>query len=144
MEDLTVVNSKKEVLSTLNEKLSQGYKESELSVLSKEKLHFDELHDSEVNLTATSGSFSDRIARILTGEDGESMVLSYYDIPDDDKERYKQAILDGKYIVATKKDDTSHKEVEDYNAAYIHEKPKGHYASESKGPKSWTDPGLTP
>ena len=64
MSDFTVVQSKEEILNTIEQKLSEGYKASELSVLSKSKLHIDELHDSEVNLTSTSGTFSDKMAKL--------------------------------------------------------------------------------
>lgn len=138
MSDFTVVQSKEEILNTIEQKLSEGFKASELSVLSKSKLHIDELHDSEVNLTSTSGTFSDKMAKLLTGEDGEEIVLSYYHISDEEKTRYKDAILDGKYVVVAKKDTSTHEEVEDYNAAYDPKPKPGvtHYAEETHGPKS--------
>ncbi|RNM25655.1 hypothetical protein EFY80_09520 [Staphylococcus cohnii] len=137
MADFTIVQSKDEILPTIQQKLSEGYVESEISVISKTKLHFDELHDSEVNLTATSGSFSDKMAKILTGEDGVETVLAYYDISDDDKERYKKEILDNNYLVIATKDNSSHEEVQEANAAYTNSAIKDkHYAEETEGPKS--------
>lgn len=136
MADFTIVQSKDEILPTIQQKLSEGYVESEISVISKTKLHFDELHDSEVNLTATSGSFSDKMAKILTGEDGEETVLAYYDISDDDKERYKRD-HDNNYLVIATKDNSSHEEVQEANAAYTNSAIKDkHYAEETEGPKS--------
>lgn len=70
MTDFTIVQNEEELLQKVKEKVSEGYDESELSVLSRTKLHIDELHNSEVSLIATSGSFSDKIAKIMTGEDG--------------------------------------------------------------------------
>ncbi|MDN5695677.1 MAG: general stress protein, partial [Staphylococcus equorum] len=77
MTDFTIVQNEEELLQKVKEKVSEGYDESELSVLSRTKLHIDELHNSEVSLIATSGSFSDKIAKIMTGEDGEEVVLSH-------------------------------------------------------------------
>ncbi|MGO3497509.1 MAG: general stress protein, partial [Staphylococcus equorum] len=74
MTDFTIVQNEEELLQKVKEKVSEGYDESELSVLSRTKLHIDELHNSEVSLIATSGSFSDKIAKIMTGEDGEEVV----------------------------------------------------------------------
>ena len=49
-------------------KKSEGYLETELAVISKSKLHLDDLHNSQISLMATSGSFSDRMSRLLTGK----------------------------------------------------------------------------
>ena len=137
MADFTIIQSREEILPTIEKKLSEGYAESEISVISKTKLHFEELHDSEVNLTATSGSFSDKMAKILTGEVGEEVVLSYYDISDYDKERYKKEILDNNYLIIAAKDRSSHEEVQEANAAYATDLFEGtHYSEETEGPKS--------
>ncbi|PTE43879.1 general stress protein [Staphylococcus equorum] len=137
MTDFTIVQNEEELLQKVKEKVSEGYDESELSVLSRTKLQIDELHNSEVSLIATSGSFSDKIAKIMTGEDGEEVVLSHYDITDDEKEHYKKEILNDKYIIVAARDTSSHEEVEKTNAAYESESVVGHhYAEESNGPKS--------
>ncbi|ARD76017.1 hypothetical protein BU100_07435 [Staphylococcus xylosus] len=137
MSEFTIIQKSEELIDAVKNKIAEGYKESEISVISKTKLHIDELHDSEVNLTATSGSFSDKMAKILTGEDGEEVVLAYYKLSDAEMERYKKEILDGNYLVVATKDESSHEEVENANAAYENETVvQHHYAEESKGPKS--------
>lgn len=137
MSEFTIIQKSEELIDAVKNKIAEGYKESEISVISKTKLHIDELHDSEVNLTATSGSFSDKMAKILTGEDGEEVVLAYYKLSDAETERYKKEILDGNYLVVATKDESSHEEVENANAAYENETVvQHHYAEESKGPKS--------
>lgn len=40
-------------------------------------------------MIATSGSFSDRMSRLLTGEDGEEAVLSRYNLTEDELESHK-------------------------------------------------------
>lgn len=137
MSEFTIIQKSEELIDAVKNKIAEGYKESEISVISKTKLHIDELHDSEVNLTATSGSFSDKMAKMLTGEDGEEVVLAYYKLSDAEMERYKKEILDGNYLVVATKDESSHEEVENANAAYENETVvQHHYAEESKGPKS--------
>lgn len=137
MSEFTIIQKSEELIDAVKNKIAEGYNESEISVISKSKLHIDELHDSEVNLTATSGSFSDKMAKMLTGEDGEEAVLAHYKLPDAEMERYKKEILDGHYLVVATKDESSHEEVEKANAAYENETVvQHHYAEESNGPKS--------
>lgn len=135
MAEITVVKDKSELYNVINQKKSEGYLESELAVISRSKLHLDDLHDSQVSLIATSGSFSDRMSRLLIGEDGEQAVLTRYDLTDEEIENHKQDILDNKILVVTRRDRSSHNEVEENNAAY-EELDITHYAAESKGPKA--------
>ncbi|AGC91552.1 general stress protein [Staphylococcus warneri] len=135
MAEITVVKDKSELYNVINQKKSEGYLESELAVISRSKLHLDDLHDSQISLIATSGSFSDRMSRLLIGEDGEQAVLTRYDLTDEEIENHKQDILDNKILVVARRDRSSHNEVEENNAAY-EELDITHYAAESKGPKA--------
>ena len=135
MAEITVVENQSELYNVINQKKSEGYLESELAVISRSKLHLDDLHDSQISLIATSGSFSDRMSRLLIGEDGEQAVLTRYDLTDEEIENHKQDILDNKILVVARRDHSSHNEVEENNAAY-EELDITHYAAESKGPKA--------
>ncbi|MCM3070390.1 general stress protein [Staphylococcus warneri] len=135
MAEITVVKDKSELYNVINQKKSEGYLESELAVISRSKLHLNDLHDSQISLIATSGSFSDRMSRLLIGEDGEQAVLTRYDLTDEEIENHKQDILDNKILVVARRDRSSHNEVEENNAAY-EELDITHYAAESKGPKA--------
>lgn len=135
MAEITVVKDKSELYNVINQKKSEGYLESELAVISRSKLHLDDLHDSQISLIATSGSFSDRMSRLLIGEDGEQAVLTRYDLTDEEIENHKQDILDNKILVVARRDRSSHNEVEENNTAY-EELDITHYAAESKGPKA--------
>lgn len=135
MADIIVVNNKSELYNVINQKKTEGYLETELAVISKSKLHLDDLHNSQISMIATSGSFSDRMSRLLTGEDGEEAVLSRYNLTEEQLEEHKQDILDNKLLLVANRDNSSHDEVEDHNAAYK-EIDITHYAAESKGPKS--------
>ena len=77
-------------------------------VISKSKLHLDDLHNSQITLIATSGSFSDQMSKLLTGEDGEHAVLSRFHLNDEELEKYKSEILN-KMLVVAERDDSSHK-----------------------------------
>lgn len=135
MAEITVVNDKSELYNVINQKKSEGYLETELAVISKIKLHLDDLHNSQISMIATSGSFSDRMSRLLTGEDGEEAVLSRYNLTEDQLESHKNEILNDKLLVVANRDRSSHDEVEENNSAY-EEIDITHYAAESKGPKS--------
>ena len=135
MEEITVVNDKSELYNVINQKKSEGYLETELAVISKSKLHLDDLHNSQISMIATSGSFSDRMSRLLTGEDGEEAVLSRYNLTEDELESHKNDILNDKLLLVANRDRSSHDEVEENNSAY-EEIDITHYAAESKGPKS--------
>ena len=135
MAEITVVNDKSELYNVINQKKSEGYLETELAVISKSKLHLDDLHNSQISMIATSGSFSDRMSRLLTGVDGEVAVLSRFNLPSGDFESHKNDILNDKLLLVANRDRSSHDEVEENNSAY-EEIDITHYAAESKGPKS--------
>lgn len=135
MAEITVVKDKSELYNVINQKKSEGYLETELAVISKSKLHLDDLHNSQISMIATSGSFSDRMSRLLTGEDGEEAVLSRYNLTEDELESHKNDILNDKLLLVANRDRSSHDEVEENNSAY-EEIDITHYAAESKGPKS--------
>mgnify|MGYP000616144336 FL=1 len=135
MADIIVVNDKSELYNVINQKKTEGYLETELAVISKSKLHLDDLHNSQISMIATSGSFSDRMSRLLTGEDGEEAVLSRYNLTEDELESHKNDILNDKLLLVANRDRSSHDEVEENNSAY-EEIDITHYAAESKGPKS--------
>ncbi|ASE37401.1 MULTISPECIES: general stress protein [Staphylococcus] len=141
MTQFTIVNNTDELFNEIDKKRSEGYENYELTVLSRTKLKDERIHDSEISLIVTSGTFSDAMAKMLTGEDSEGAVLANYDLSEEEQERYKKEILNDKLILVASKDESNHKEVEDNNAAYTDEEVNDqnrdeHYAEESDGPKS--------
>ncbi|MCI2803688.1 general stress protein [Staphylococcus pettenkoferi] len=141
MTQFTIVNNTDELFNEIDKKRSEGYENYELTVLSRTKLKDERIHDSEISLIVTSGTFSDAMAKMLTGEDSEGAVLANYDLSEEEQERYKKEILNDKLILVASKDESNHKEVEDNNAAYTDEEVNDqdrdeHYAEESEGPKS--------
>ena len=141
MTQFTIVNNTDELFNEIDKKRSEGYENYELTVLSRTKLKDERIHDSEISLIVTSGTFSDAMAKMLTGEDSEGAVLANYDLSEEEQERYKKEILNDKLILVASKDESNHKEVEDNNAAYTDEEVNDQdrdeqYAEESEGPKS--------
>lgn len=141
MTQFTIVNNTDELFNEIDKKRSEGYENYELTVLSRTKLKDERIHDSEISLIVTSGTFSDAMAKMLTGEDSEGAVLANYDLSEEEQERYKKEILNDKLILVASKDESNHKEVEDNNAVYTDEEVNDqnrdeHYAEESDGPKS--------
>ncbi|MCY1585536.1 general stress protein [Staphylococcus pettenkoferi] len=141
MTQFTIVNNTDELFNEIDKKRSEGYENYELTVLSRTKLKDERIHDSEISLIVTSGTFSDAMAKMLTGEDSEGAMLANYDLSEEEQERYKKEILNDKLILVASKDESNHKEVEDNNAAYTDEEVNDqdrdeHYAEESEGPKS--------
>ncbi|MEJ7488591.1 general stress protein [Staphylococcus pettenkoferi] len=141
MTQFTIVNNTDELFNEIDKKRSEGYENYELTVLSRTKLKDERIHDSEISLIVTSGTFSDAMAKMLTGEDSEGAVLANYDLSEEEQERYKKEILNDKLILVASKGESNHKEVEDNNAAYTDEEVNDqdrdeHYAEESEGPKS--------
>lgn len=135
MADITVVNDTGELYNVINQKKSEGYLESELTIISKSKLHLNDLHDLKSPLSQQIGTFSDKMTKLLTGEDGEHAVLSRYNLAPDELEKYKQLILDDKMLVVGVRDHSSHQEVLENNSAY-EEVDITHFAEASKGPKA--------
>ncbi|MBF7017959.1 general stress protein [Staphylococcus durrellii] len=144
MAEFKVLESTDALYDAIKQKRSEGYSDYELSVISKKKLHLDDLHDSEINLTATTGGISDVAAKLLTGEDTEAAVLNHYNMPEDKMDHYKDELHEGKYILVTSKDESTHNEVENCNAAYTTDGNNdndskivgNHYSEQSEGPKS--------
>jgi len=53
MAKITVVNNQDELYKVINQIKSEGYLETELAVISKSKLHLDDLHNSQISLMAS-------------------------------------------------------------------------------------------
>lgn len=93
MPDITVLDNENQIYNVIEKKKAEGYSENEIFVISESKLHLDDLHNSQVTLIATSDSFSDRMSRLLTGEDGEEGVLNNFKLSDNQAEQYKKMCL---------------------------------------------------
>lgn len=124
MTDVIILTSQDELFDTLKHKLDEGYKKDEISVISKNKLHIDSVESTDMKVQSTSGTFSDRVARLLTGEDGEDAVLAHYDLTDTERQVCKREILNGNIVVLAGKHKHSRKE---FKKEYDAKKPEKEY-----------------
>ena len=53
MPDITVIDNENQIYNVIEKKKAEGYSENEIFVISKSKLHLDDLHNSQVTLIAT-------------------------------------------------------------------------------------------
>ncbi|MDY5059685.1 general stress protein [Staphylococcus simulans] len=117
MANITVLTSQDEIFDTLKRRLDEGYTKDEISVISKNKLNLGSVASTDMTVQSTSGTFSDRIARLLTGEDGEQAVLLQYDLSDTERQILKRELLNGNIVVLADKHDISRKEFKDEHEA---------------------------
>lgn len=110
MPEIVVLSSKDELFDTLKHKLDERFTKDEISVISRNKLHIDSVDSTGMKVQSTSGTFSDRVARLLTGEDGEEAVLQHYDLSETERQILKRELLDGKIVVLAGKHKYSRKE----------------------------------
>ncbi|AYU54054.1 general stress protein [Staphylococcus debuckii] len=124
MADILILTSQDEIFDALKRKLDEGYTKEELSVISKNKLHIGSVESTDVKVQSTSGTFSDRVARLLTGEDGEAAVLGHYDLTDTEKQVCKREILNGNIVILADKYAHSRKE---FKSEHDEKKPEKEY-----------------
>ncbi|MHD0398727.1 general stress protein [Staphylococcus simulans] len=110
MADITVLTSQEEIFDTIKQKLDEGYTKDEISVISKNKLNLGSIESTDMTVQSTSGTFSDRITRLLTGEDGEQAVLLQYDLSDTERQILKRELLNGNIVILADKHEFSRKE----------------------------------
>lgn len=108
MANITVLTSQDEIFDTLKQKLDEGYNKDEISVISKNKLNLGSVSSTDMTVQSTSGTFSDRVARLLTGEDGEEAVLLQYDLSDTERQILKRELINGHIVVLADKNDFRH------------------------------------
>ncbi|WP_412519075.1 general stress protein [Staphylococcus simulans] len=108
MANITVLTSQDEIFDTLKQKLDEGYNKDEISVISKNKLNLGSVSSTDMTVQSTSGTFSDRVARLLTGEDGEEAVLLQYDLSDTERQILKRELINGNIVVLADKSDFRH------------------------------------
>ncbi|CAL26961.1 general stress protein [Staphylococcus carnosus] len=124
MADILILTSQDEIFDALKRKLDEGYTKDELSVISKNKLHIDSVESTDMKVQSTSGTFSDRVARLLTGEDGEEAVLAHYDLTETERKVCKREILNGNIIILAGKHPHSRKE---FKKEFDEKKPEKEY-----------------
>lgn len=133
MAEFKVARTEEDAIEVVDSFLRNGYKESEIVVISKEKLKTDRFNDCQIQHKSTNGTISDKFMRMFIGEDAESAALSRYDFGEKKTEDLKQDLNNHKIVVIVQKDTIKHGEVAQNNAAYVEPSTDKHKPSEHKG-----------
>ncbi|UXR76205.1 MULTISPECIES: general stress protein [unclassified Staphylococcus] len=133
MTHFKVVKSEEAAIEAVNTLLGDGYKEHEITIISKDRLSTDRFNDSEVKQTPTAGTISDKFMRFFIGEDSEEAAFTRFNLADNDKAQLKQAVLDGDIVILVSHFESgNHSEVSQTNSSYETQEFK-HHPSEHKG-----------
>ncbi|MCS4485771.1 general stress protein [Staphylococcus americanisciuri] len=132
MTHFKLVTNEETAIQAINALLQDGYREHEITIISKERLQTDRYNDSEVKQKHTSGTISDKFLRFFIGEDPEEAVFSRFNLADKDKEQLKSAVFNGSIAIVVNRDDAVQEEVTQTNSAYETQDFK-HHPSEHKG-----------
>ncbi|UEX90058.1 general stress protein [Staphylococcus ratti] len=133
MAEFKVARTEEDAVKAVDTYLRNGYQESEITVISKEKLKTDRFNDCEIQHKSTNGTVSDKFMRMFIGEDAEAAALSRFNFEETQAEDLKQDLNNHKILVIVQKDTLRHGEVAHNNAAYIDESTDTHKPSEHKG-----------
>ena len=133
MAEFEVARTEEDAIKAVESYLRNGFKESELTVISKEKLKTERFNDSQIQHKSTNGTVSDKFMRMFIGEDAEAAALSRFNFGEEQTEDLKQDLNNHKIVVIAQKDNISHGEVTQNNAAYIKESTDTHKPSEHTG-----------
>ncbi|MCG3402036.1 general stress protein [Staphylococcus massiliensis] len=110
-------DNEESLLRAIDKAKEEGFEDSEITVITKETLQSEKLNNSEIRVKVSSGTFSDKFAKFLIGEDTEGAALSEFKLTDEQIDEYKKAIIDGKILLFTKRDVEAHNEINN-NSAY--------------------------
>lgn len=133
MTQFKVVKTEDDAIQAVDALLRDGYKEHEITIISKNRLSTDRFNDSEIKQTPTAGTISDKFMRFFIGEDPEEAAFTRFKLPDNEKEQLKQAVLDGEIVILVKHFESgNHSEVSQTNSSYDTHVFK-HHPSEHKG-----------
>lgn len=132
MTHFKLVKSEEETIKAVDALLRDGYKEHEITIISKDRLKTDRFNDSEVKQKPTAGTISDKFMRFFIGEDPEEAAFTRYNLTDNDKEQLKQAVIDGEIAIIVDHIPHAQGEVAHSNSAYETQDFK-HHPSEHKG-----------
>ncbi|BAS47092.1 hypothetical protein SSCHL_2312 [Staphylococcus schleiferi] len=133
VEKYKVARTEDDAIQYVDLLLKEGLKESEIVVLSREKLKTDRFNDSQIQHKSTNGTVSDKFMRFFIGEDAEEAALSKYNFSENEREDLKQDIVNNKIIIIAQRVDHECNEVPENNAAYQTPDDDKHAPSEHKG-----------
>ncbi|MEB8067503.1 DUF2382 domain-containing protein [Mammaliicoccus fleurettii] len=112
-------NNESDLLQRIDELKQEGAGESDLQVISEDKLEDNSLDYTDVKVKSSRGSFSDKITALFSGESSEERVLSSVHVPEEKLDEYKADLNNGKILLYIDNDNL------DDSKNYDSEHPKG-------------------
>ncbi|QRN91236.1 DUF2382 domain-containing protein [Mammaliicoccus sciuri] len=143
-------SSESDLLQRIDQLKEEGVGESDLQVISEDRLDDNSLDYTDVKVKNSRGSFSDKITSLFSGESAEERVLSSLNVPEEELDRYKQELNNGKILLYVDNDiisdtenyDSDHpKDSQTGNEHYDNTKPFSSDESEESGISKGTAAG---
>ncbi|PTJ65791.1 DUF2382 domain-containing protein [Mammaliicoccus sciuri] len=143
-------SNESDLLQRIDQLKEEGVGESELQVISEDKLDDNSLDYTDVKVKNSRGSFSDKITALFSGESAEERVLSSLNVPEEELDSYKQELNNGKILLYVDNDnisdtenyDSDHpKDSQTGNEHYDNTKPFSSEESEDSGVSKGTAAG---
>ncbi|MCE4981301.1 DUF2382 domain-containing protein [Mammaliicoccus sciuri] len=120
-------SSESDLLQRIDQLKEEGVGESDLQVISEDRLDVNSLDYTDVKVKNSRGSFSDKITALFSGESAEERVLSSLNVPEEELDRYKQELNNGKILLYVDNDNIS--DTENYDSDHPKDSQTGneHY-----------------
>lgn len=143
-------SSESDLLQRIDQLKEEGVGESDLQVISEDRLDDNSLDYTDVKVKNSRGSFSDKITALFSGESAEERVLSSLNVPEEELDGYKQELNNGKILLYVDNDnisdtenyDSNHpKDSQTGNEHYDNTKPFSSDESEESGVSKGTSAG---
>lgn len=143
-------SSESDLLQRIDQLKEEGVGESDLQVISEDRLDDSSLDYTDVKVKNSRGSFSDKITALFSGESAEERVLSSLNVPEEELDGYKQELNNGKILLYVDNDnisdtenyDSDHpKDSQTGNEHYDNTKPFSSDESEESGVSKGTSAG---
>lgn len=143
-------SNESDLLQRIDQLKEEGVGESDLQVISEDKLDDNSLDYTDVKVKNSRGSFSDKITALFSGESAEERVLSSLNVPEEELDSYKQELNNGKILLYIDNDnisdtenyDSDHpKDSQTGNEHYDNTKPFSSEESEDSGVSKGTAAG---
>ena len=120
-------SNESDLLQRIDQLKEEGVGESDLQVISEDKLDDNSLDYTDVKVKNSRGSFSDKITALFSGESAEERVLSSLNVPEEELDSYKQELNNGKILLYVDNDNIS--DTENYDSDHPKDSQTGneHY-----------------
>ncbi|MCD3218927.1 DUF2382 domain-containing protein [Mammaliicoccus sciuri] len=120
-------SSESDLLQRIDQLKEEGVGESDLQVISEDRLDDNSLDYTDVKVKNSRGSFSDKITALFSGESAEERVLSSLNVPEEELDGYKQELNNGKILLYVDNDNISDTENYDSDHPKDSQTGNGHY-----------------